>query len=169
MVERLSRNGFHLRQLKDFWLKYAQPVATSVKQHFFQGKPIQYRGQIHDKTTTNEVVRDIVLQESQGQGAYVNVLPGGPEKPDFLVSHWWGALFYHDALCIAEHAAKLTGRNLKVFTDHTYNPDITWCPEDDHLVLYFGFSMFLLEGPWEFLMLPEGTSAHRLVDQGMPA
>ena len=140
MVERLSRNGFQLRQLKDFWLKYAQPDRESVAgarlDFFFDGAPIQYKGRISDKTTTNEIVRDIVLQESQGKGAYVNVLPGGPKNPQFLVSHWWGALFYHDVLCISEHAAKLTGRNLKAFTDYAYNPDnladpMAMFPEDD--------------------------------------
>ena len=37
--------------------------------------------------------------------------------PEFLVSHWWGACFRHDVVCISEQTLRLSGKNLQVSGD----------------------------------------------------
>ena len=116
MAERLANNGFTLRQLLDFWLENANPRRS-------EGTSFECTGQINFKTTTNEVVKTILIPQSAGKGAYMNVMKGGKHKADVLVSHWWGARFYDDILCIAQHATGLSGYFLEFFVNNDLQHD----------------------------------------------
>eukprot|EP00900_Chrysochromulina_parva_P007735 jgi/Chrpa1/16963/Chrysochromulina_OHIO_Genome00004793-RA len=85
----LSSKGFSLGQLLDF-----------VQEKCHEQKLIS------ETTTTLEVVRNIVIPETQAAGCcYADTLPGGPRTPQTLMSHWWGNTFLHLVRAICEHAA----------------------------------------------------------------
>eukprot|EP00931_Biecheleriopsis_adriatica_P074873 TRINITY_DN48850_c0_g1_i1.p1 TRINITY_DN48850_c0_g1~~TRINITY_DN48850_c0_g1_i1.p1 ORF type:complete len:1144 (+),score=213.35 TRINITY_DN48850_c0_g1_i1:54-3485(+) len=104
VAERIFSKGFSCHQLLSFWRRYGEGVASS-----------QYRSTeiISRSTTTSEVVRNIVIPETASrQCCYMDVMDGGPHRPNKLVSHWWGASFYQDVLCIIQDATGLSGHAL---------------------------------------------------------
>eukprot|EP00931_Biecheleriopsis_adriatica_P054014 TRINITY_DN31750_c0_g1_i12.p1 TRINITY_DN31750_c0_g1~~TRINITY_DN31750_c0_g1_i12.p1 ORF type:complete len:370 (+),score=36.00 TRINITY_DN31750_c0_g1_i12:18-1127(+) len=150
-VDRLYENGFTLRQLLQFWRNYsreAQEHVCSACGKIIDGTPAQQNDQVfhlgcvnldapwHKKvvvdqfTTTTEIVRDIIIPETAaaGVGAYMDIMPGGRHEPDVLVSHWWGARFYDDIVCISKYATCSSGDDLTTFIDRSYleaiDPDL---------------------------------------------
>jgi hypothetical protein len=48
----------------------------------------------YSTSTTNDVVRDIIIPETAAEGCcYADKFPGGPQTPNTLMSHWWGNTF----------------------------------------------------------------------------
>lgn len=85
----LFEKGFTLRQILEF-----------VEEHFHK------RGVITPAMPTHQVVRQIIIPETKAkQCCYADILPGGPTKPETLMSHWWGNSFLALVLAICEHAA----------------------------------------------------------------
>eukprot|EP00931_Biecheleriopsis_adriatica_P119960 TRINITY_DN95111_c0_g1_i1.p1 TRINITY_DN95111_c0_g1~~TRINITY_DN95111_c0_g1_i1.p1 ORF type:complete len:733 (-),score=154.25 TRINITY_DN95111_c0_g1_i1:26-2224(-) len=95
---RLQSKGITLRQLANFWKKY------------------NWLGKLRTTTKTEEVVRSIVIPETAAHNAcYLDVEAGGPYRPQTFVSHYWGANFYDDLLCIAQNATKLDVTDAQAF------------------------------------------------------
>jgi len=76
---------------------------------------------VTDKTATATVIRDFVIPESAASAyKYMQIMPGGPHTPEFLVSHWCGTAFKHDVLCIAQHATNLHDEELHKFVSSNF-------------------------------------------------
>jgi len=87
----LYQKGFSLHQLLNF-----------VHEKCLEGK-------LKDHHTTAEVVFNIAIPESAEKGCcYADVFPGGPKKPQTLMSHWWGNKFIKLVEAICEHASGTT-------------------------------------------------------------
>lgn len=92
----------------------------SLAQLIYFYKKREQEGRLNAKMTCWEVVRDVIIPETEGaMCCYVDIVLGSPKKPDVMVSHWWGGNFRELVLGVAQHATGILGRDLlekKTFT-----------------------------------------------------
>lgn len=87
-VADLFSKGFSLRQLMGFVHQY-----------------VHSEQKIDINTTTAEVVSKIIIpQTAKDVCCYADALPGGPQTPQTLMSHWWGNTFLNLVVAICQHA-----------------------------------------------------------------
>lgn len=101
MATHLYHKGFSLRQLLAF-----------VDRHCHR------EGLIGFRSTTAEVVKQIIIpQTAERMCCYADVLPGGPQIPETLMSHWWGNIFLDLVKSICQHAAQKTELFAEMYTE----------------------------------------------------
>ena len=123
VADELASKGFTIRQLLKFWREHAVNPGDWTAGRTSPPATGNWLGQITKSTTTNELVRNLVIpQTADRMTSYMESdfmqSVGGPKKATILVSHWWGNSFYNDILCILEHATKLSGFMLDVLIQH---------------------------------------------------